>query len=123
VLSVELFEDEGVGLVVVPDYQLSLAIGREGQNVRLAARLTGWRLDITSEADADETRARYLVEREERRQVESVEELPTGEEGEEASGEDGAPGIDPELIRKLEEFKRQMFDPSHREGGDEGSTQ
>jgi N utilization substance protein A len=38
VLSVELFEDEGVGLVVVPDYQLSLAIGREGQNVRLAAR-------------------------------------------------------------------------------------
>jgi N utilization substance protein A len=32
--------------VVVPDYQLSLAIGKEGQNARLAARLTGWRLDI-----------------------------------------------------------------------------
>jgi N utilization substance protein A len=32
--------------VVVPDYQLSLAIGREGQNARLAARLTGWRIDI-----------------------------------------------------------------------------
>jgi N utilization substance protein A len=40
---------------VVPDYQLSLAIGREGQNARLAARLTGWRIDIrpdTAEVDA-----------------------------------------------------------------------
>jgi transcription antitermination factor NusA-like protein len=39
--------------VVVPDYQLSLAIGREGQNARLAARLTGWRIDIRSDAAAD----------------------------------------------------------------------
>jgi transcription termination/antitermination protein NusA len=40
--------------VVVPDYQLSLAIGKEGQNARLAARLTGWRIDIRSdEAPAD----------------------------------------------------------------------
>lgn len=37
--------------VVVPDYQLSLAIGREGQNARLAARLTGWRIDIRSDAE------------------------------------------------------------------------
>ena len=36
--------------VIVPDYQLSLAIGREGQNARLAARLTGWRIDIKSDA-------------------------------------------------------------------------
>ena len=39
--------------VVVPDYQLSLAIGREGQNARLAARLTGWRIDIRSDAAGD----------------------------------------------------------------------
>ncbi len=38
--------------VVVPDYQLSLAIGREGQNARLAAKLTGWRIDIRSDAEA-----------------------------------------------------------------------
>jgi transcription termination/antitermination protein NusA len=38
--------------VTVPDYQLSLAIGREGQNARLAARLTGWRIDIRSDAAA-----------------------------------------------------------------------
>ena len=36
--------------MIVPDYQLSLAIGREGQNARLAARLTGWRIDIRSDA-------------------------------------------------------------------------
>lgn len=41
--------------VVVPDYQLSLAIGREGQNARLAARLTGWRIDIRADTDATES--------------------------------------------------------------------
>ena len=40
--------------VVVPDYQLSLAIGKEGQNARLAARLTGWRIDIHSDAETTE---------------------------------------------------------------------
>jgi N utilization substance protein A len=37
---------------VVPDYQLSLAIGKEGQNARLAARLTGWRIDIHSDTES-----------------------------------------------------------------------
>lgn len=41
--------------VVVPDYQLSLAIGKEGQNARLAARLTGWRIDIRSDVEASDT--------------------------------------------------------------------
>jgi N utilization substance protein A len=41
--------------VIVPDYQLSLAIGKEGQNARLAARLTGWRIDIRSDAAVSET--------------------------------------------------------------------
>jgi N utilization substance protein A len=40
-----------VARAVVPDYQLSLAIGREGQNARLAARLTGWRIDIRADTD------------------------------------------------------------------------
>jgi N utilization substance protein A len=112
VLGVELFEDEGVGLVTVPDYQLSLAIGREGQNVRLAARLTGWRLDITSESEADETRAGYLAERE-ARAVTTAPAEPVPEAGEEAESGDSAetplPSIDPELIRKLEEFRREKF--------------
>jgi len=41
--------------VIVPDYQLSLAIGREGQNARLAARLTGWRIDIRPDTTAGES--------------------------------------------------------------------
>jgi N utilization substance protein A len=44
-----------VAQVIVPDYQLSLAIGKEGQNARLAARLTGWRIDIRP--DTAENRA------------------------------------------------------------------
>ncbi len=58
VTNVYLYPDDGTAMVVVPDYQLSLAIGREGQNARLAARLTGWRIDIKSETQfAEEQRA------------------------------------------------------------------
>jgi len=106
VLSVELFEDDGVALVVVPDYQLSLAIGREGQNVRLAAQMTGWRLDITSETEAAEARERYLAERAER-QAE-----PAAEEAVEAEDDEAAPALDEDLIRKLEEFKRERLTTS-----------
>ncbi len=52
VLSVEVQETEKMSRVVVPDYQLSLAIGKEGQNARLAAKLTGWKIDIKSESQA-----------------------------------------------------------------------
>jgi transcription termination/antitermination protein NusA len=48
VLSVELFENEKRAVVKVPDDQLSLAIGKRGQNVRLAAKLSGWKLDVTN---------------------------------------------------------------------------
>jgi N utilization substance protein A len=47
-------EDEQGMEVIVPDDQLSLAIGRKGQNVRLASRLTGWRLDVRSESEAED---------------------------------------------------------------------
>jgi N utilization substance protein A len=50
VISVEVVDERGkAARVVVPDYQLSLAIGKEGQNARLAVRLTGWRIDIRSD--------------------------------------------------------------------------
>ena len=48
VLSVEIDEESKSAAVKVPAYQLSLAIGKSGQNVRLAARLTGWKIDITA---------------------------------------------------------------------------
>lgn len=49
-LKVEIKPDHKTAAVVVPDYQLSLAIGKEGQNVRLAAKLSGWKIDIISES-------------------------------------------------------------------------
>lgn len=52
VTSIEINEDSKSARVVVPDYQLSLAIGKEGQNARLAAKLTGWKIDIKSESQA-----------------------------------------------------------------------
>ncbi|MGB2756253.1 MAG: transcription termination factor NusA [Acidimicrobiia bacterium] len=54
VREVRIHEDEGIAEVIVPDFQLSLAIGKEGQNARLAARLTGWRVDIKSETQLAE---------------------------------------------------------------------
>ena len=55
VLEVKLNEEEQSAKIVVPDHQLSLAIGKEGQNARLSAKLTGWRIDIKSETQARET--------------------------------------------------------------------
>src|SRR5690625_2843252 len=52
VIDVIVDEEEKATTVIVPDYQLSLAIGKRGQNARLAARLTGWKIDIKSETDA-----------------------------------------------------------------------
>jgi N utilization substance protein A len=54
VKEVRLDEETGTATVVVHDFQLSLAIGKEGQNARLAARLTGWRIDIKSETQLAE---------------------------------------------------------------------
>jgi transcription termination/antitermination protein NusA len=68
--------------VVVPDYQLSLAIGKEGQNARLAARLTGWRIDIRSDAAQDDPAPRAAV----------PEEAPS----ERAESEQADPGSDPQ---------------------------
>lgn len=52
--SVEVDEEEKIAKVVVPDHQLSLAIGKSGQNVRLAAKLCGWKIDIKSHTQAEE---------------------------------------------------------------------
>lgn len=52
VISVDINEVEKIAKVIVPDYQLSLAIGKEGQNARLAAKLTGWKIDIKSETQS-----------------------------------------------------------------------
>ena len=61
-VHVELFPGDQTAIVVVPDRQLSLAIGKEGQNTRLAARLTGWRLDIKGMTEWEEIREQRRLE-------------------------------------------------------------
>jgi N utilization substance protein A len=82
ILSVELNKEEQVATVIVPDKQLSLAIGKEGQNARLAAKLTGWRIDIKSASAAEAekitvTKPARVIKKE---VGAAVEELPVAEE-------------------------------------------
>ncbi len=76
VLGVELDEENGIATVIVPDKQLSLAIGKEGQNARLAAKLTGWRIDIknASVAEAERIAEAKLVTEEAKLATETEEE-------------------------------------------------
>jgi len=95
-------------LVIVPDYQLSLAIGKEGQNARLAARLTGWRIDIKSETQfADEQRGPRPTEAEAAGAAPSSSSAqPASEEAEEAPAEDspdGGAGSDSEAASAVQE--------------------
>ena len=62
VKEVRIHQDTGTAEVIVPDFQLSLAIGKEGQNARLAARLTGWRVDIKSETQLAEEEAEFAAQ-------------------------------------------------------------
>lgn len=70
-------DEDGTATVVVQEKQLSLAIGREGQNARLAAKLTGWKIDILSSAEADMERLKRTVPV--RTEKETVEEAPVTE--------------------------------------------
>jgi N utilization substance protein A len=93
VVSVTLDEKEGIATVVVPDRQLSLAIGKEGQNARLAAKLTGWRIDIKSASTAE---VEQLAKAEVSPEAEEAE-LPVVEEPVLAAAEPEAP-LDTELV-------------------------
>lgn len=62
VVSVVIDEDQKAARVIVPNHQLSLAIGKEGQNARLAARLTGWKIDIKDESQLDVAEEQSLDE-------------------------------------------------------------
>ena len=80
VISVMADPDEKTAKVIVPDYQLSLAIGKEGQNARLAARLTGFKIDIKSETQAREAGDFDYVEEEEYEEEDNYDESAADEE-------------------------------------------
>jgi len=86
VTSVEIDEETKTAYVIVPDNQLSLAIGREGQNARLAAKLTGWRIDIKSESQVKEIEAKKIFAElpEEEPPLEAEQQAGTGEQQVEA---------------------------------------
>ena len=90
VIAVMADPDEKTALVVVPDYQLSLAIGKEGQNARLAARLTGFKIDIKSETQARESGDFYDYDEDEDEYYEDEEYEESSEEASEDEQEAAA---------------------------------
>jgi len=100
--------------VVAPDNQLSLAIGREGQNVRLAARLTGWRIDIRSETQMAE------MEAAKERAAHPAPEMPAAEPAEAEVGEQGPEAeaqAEPEAEPEAEEAQTEEADGSEETSG------
>ncbi|MDO5147025.1 MAG: transcription termination factor NusA [Eubacteriales bacterium] len=110
VVSVSVNEEEKSARVVVPDYQLSLAIGKEGQNARLAAKLTGYKIDIKSETQAAELQEELDFEDDFDLEEEFVEE--EGFDGEEFAEEES---FDDEEFSGEESFDEE-------ESSEEGET-
>ena len=114
IISVDILadeEDRHEAFVIVPDDQLSLAIGREGQNVRLAHRLTGWKIDIKSESQAREMENKGIIETpyEEVNQAEDYEEVEdeVDEIADEAREETSQTALDEEdnIVEDVEEVE------------------
>jgi transcription termination/antitermination protein NusA len=100
VLSVDIDEEKRIASVTVPERMLSLAIGREGQNARLAARLTGWRIDIRSDVSVAEAKAAAAASQAEPAATETTD-VPSAAPSEDgtAAGADAAPAK-PKRVRK-----------------------
>lgn len=98
--NVELNEKDKIATVIVPDKQLSLAIGKEGQNARLAAKLTGWRIDIKSAAtvDAEKAQAKAVVEAKEREEKAIA--MPVAEPVVEETPLEGVPVVEEVPVEK-----------------------
>ena len=124
VISVIADGEEKTAKVVVPDYQLSLAIGKEGQNARLAARLTGFKIDIKSETQAREAgdfldyENDYLDEDEYEDDEEYLEEYEDGEEYSE-DGEDDEYSEDGEDDEYSEDGEEYSDDEGDSEDGED----
>ncbi len=113
VTKVFINEKEKSAVVIVPDYQLSLAIGKEGQNARLAARLTNWKIDIKPESDFTEADERALLEKiasdklaveEEKASKELAEGNPAEDMDEEVALESSEEAMEPADVEVAEEI-------------------
>ncbi|MFP4496813.1 MAG: transcription termination factor NusA [Vulcanimicrobiota bacterium] len=106
VLMVTLNPEDRTALVIVPDDQFSLAIGKEGQNARLAAKLTNWKIDIKSETQAREMEQQRAIE-EEQRIKEEKERIVSREEEQKKLEDDLRQKMDEEQKRREEEEKKR----------------
>ncbi len=112
VVEVVVNEKEKSALVIVPDYQLSLAIGKEGQNARLAAKLTNWKIDIKSETQFDE----YYESLTEEEQEKLNNLMNRDEDYEELIYDENSPtSVSSENIDDLDEIKDQSEELSQNE--------
>ncbi len=118
VIQVHLSERQHLAEAVVPDHQLSLAIGKEGQNVRLAARLTGWRIDIHNEEQWTKVVSQRVEEEQESEELAAMAEAAAQESGVDLTPEMLAQ--DEDLIRRLQELQRTE---SGAEAGSDGDAQ
>jgi len=123
ILKIEINEAENVAHVVVPEAQLSLAIGREGQNVRLAAKLTGWKIDIASEEGQKKAK-----EAKEAKKAEAAKEAPVLSEApsETKGGVEGGEVKEVEDVKEVEEIKEEPAPseaPSETKGEVEGDSE
>ena len=82
-MAVDIKEEDKFAQVIVPDDQLSLAIGKAGQNARLAAKLTGWKIDIKSESQFREMLQKQQEENEKTEENQEIEEQTQKEKTEE----------------------------------------
>lgn len=108
-------EDERAALVIVPDYQLSLAIGREGQNVRLAAKVCGWKIDIKSQTQYEQ----YMEEIEAEEAAEAAAAAAAAEEAEAAAEAEGLEEEIEEAIEEAEVFEEETEAEAAEESAEE----
>lgn len=98
VTEVKILPSKKTAIVIVPDFQLSLAIGKEGQNARLAAKLTGWKIDIKSESQAEASH-------------EEIERLVREEIGFKSADDEVEPAesvtTDDEIVENVEEYEEE----------------
>lgn len=119
VISVMVDPDEKAALVIVPDYQLSLAIGREGQNARLAAHLTQYKIDIKSETQArEEGIFEELEQNYEEDEYGELKEKDSFEEEEDFQGDTGLPEENPEDVPEEPDDGEQNAEDPDGEGQD-----
>jgi len=106
VVSVSVNSEDKAATVIVPDRQLSLAIGKEGQNARLAARLTGWRIDIKSASTAEAEAAKVEEALLEEQELEP-EKAATGEAGEAVEAEEPVAQAVEEVVTEEEGLEEE----------------